>query len=98
MFVKLFDYHLITGNSNSSPFPESSFSERPCGGLTLAGGLVLTKAALSLPPLSWTGDRKYNKGLVGRDKDRRDHSPVTITGKTDSAWGKLTQFITNQPE
>ena len=69
-----------------------------CGGLPLAGHQVPTKAALSLPLLSWTGERKYNKELVGQDKDRRHHSPITITGKTDSAWGKLTQFITNQPE
>ena len=69
-----------------------------CGGLTLARRQVPTKAVLSLPLLSWTGERKYNKELVGRDKDRRDHSPITVTGKTDSAWGKLTAFITNQPE
>ena len=69
-----------------------------CGGLTLAGRQAPTKAVLSLPLLTWTGERKYNKGLVGQDKDRRDHSPTTIMGKTDSAWGKLTQFITNQPE
>jgi len=31
---------------------------------------VPTKAALSLPFLSWTGDRKYNERLMGRDKDR----------------------------
>ena len=48
--------------------------------------------------LGWTGERKYNKELVGRDKDRRDHSSIIVTGKTDSAWGKLTQFITNQSE
>uniref|UniRef100_A0A663EPR8 GON-4-like protein n=1 Tax=Aquila chrysaetos chrysaetos TaxID=223781 RepID=A0A663EPR8_AQUCH len=69
-----------------------------CDGLTLAGCQVPTKAILSLPLLSWTGERKYNKELVGRDKDRRDHSPITVTGKTDSTWGKITHFITNQPE
>ena len=41
-----------------------------CGGLTLAGHQVHTKAALSLTLLSWTGERKYNEGLMGRDKDR----------------------------
>ena len=30
---------------------------------------VPTKAALSFPLLSWTGERKYNERLVGRDKD-----------------------------
>jgi len=29
---------------------------------------VPTKAALSL--LNWTGEKKYNKRLMGRDKDR----------------------------
>jgi len=41
-----------------------------CGGLTLAGQQVHTKAALSLPLLSWTGERKYNERLLGRDKGR----------------------------
>ena len=69
-----------------------------CGGLTLAGRQAPTKAVLSLPLLSWTGERKYSKELVGRDKDRRDHSPIIVMGRTDLAWGKLTPFITNQPE
>ncbi|GAB0207891.1 mitochondrial enolase superfamily member 1 [Grus japonensis] len=44
--------------------------DEACGGLTLAGGQVPTKATLSLPLLSWTGKRKYNEMLVGREKDR----------------------------
>jgi len=28
------------------------------------------KAALSLPLLSWTGERKYNGRLIGQYKDR----------------------------
>ena len=31
---------------------------------------VLTTTALSLPLLSWTGERKYDERLMGRDKDR----------------------------
>jgi len=31
---------------------------------------VVIKAALSLPLLSWKGERKYDKRLVGRDKHR----------------------------
>jgi len=31
---------------------------------------VATRAALSLPLLSWTGERKYDERLKGRDKDR----------------------------
>jgi len=29
-----------------------------------------TKAALSLPLLCWTGEKKYNERLVGQDKER----------------------------
>ena len=36
-----------------------------CGGLTLAGGQVPTKATLSLPLLNWTGERKYNERHMG---------------------------------
>ena len=39
-----------------------------CGGLTLAGCQVRTKATLSLPLLNWTEERKDNERLVGRDK------------------------------
>jgi len=31
---------------------------------------VPTKTALSLPPLNWTGKRKYDEKLMGQDKDR----------------------------
>jgi len=31
---------------------------------------VPTKTTLSLPVLSWTGKRKYDERLQGRDKDR----------------------------
>jgi len=31
---------------------------------------VPIKTALSLPLLSWTGERKYDERLQGRDKDR----------------------------
>jgi len=41
-----------------------------CGGWTLARDQVSTKAALSFPLLSWTGERKYNEKLMGLDKDR----------------------------
>jgi len=63
------------------------------GGLTLVGCPVPTKAALSLPLLSWTGERKYNESLVGRG---RDHSLITVTGKTDSAWGNQFNLLPNK--
>jgi len=31
---------------------------------------VPTKVTLSLPFLSWTGEKKYDERLVGRDEDR----------------------------
>jgi len=31
---------------------------------------VPTKTALSLPLLTWTGERKYDERLEGRDKNR----------------------------
>jgi len=31
------------------------------------------------------GEKKYYERLVGQDKDRGNHSPIAITGKTDSA-------------
>ncbi|KAK4814539.1 hypothetical protein QYF61_022258 [Mycteria americana] len=49
---------------------ETKYSICFCGGLTLAGRQVPTKAALALPVLSWTGERKCNERLVGPDKDR----------------------------
>ena len=44
--------------------------EKPCSGLTLAGGQVPTKAALSLPSSAGQGERKYNERLMGQGKDR----------------------------
>jgi len=40
-----------------------------------------TKTTLSLPLLSWTGERKYDERLEVRTG--RDHSPITVTDKTD---------------
>jgi len=62
-----------------------------CGELTLARGQVPTKAALSLPLLSRTGERKYNKRLMGRDT-ARGRSLTSDTYRLD--LGK--KFITNQ--
>ena len=57
------------------------------GGLTLAGGQVPTKATLS--PLSSTGQGRENrmKSSWVEIRTGRDHSPVIVTGKTDSTWG-----------
>jgi len=34
-------------------------------------------------PLSWTGERS----LWVKVRTQRDHSPTTVTGKTESTWG-----------
>jgi len=41
------------------------------GQLALAGCQVPTKATPSLSLLNWTAGRKYDKRLMGRDKDRK---------------------------
>ena len=60
-----------------------------CGGLTLAGCQVPTKATLSLPSSTGQGRENKTKGLWVEIRTRRDHSPITVTGKTDSTWGKI---------
>ena len=55
-----------------------------CGGLTLAGCQLSTQAAVSLPSSAGWG-KKYNAGLMGRDKDRE------ITQQLPS-WAKQTQL------
>jgi len=67
-----------------------------CDGLTLAGSQVSTKATLSLPLLSWTGERKYNERFTGRDKDReRSLTDYHHRQNRLNLW-KLVSFITNQ--
>jgi len=55
-----------------------------------------TKATLLLPLLSWTGERKYNKRLMGQDKD--GERPLSnhhhVRNRLD--LGKLVEFISNQ--
>jgi len=38
---------------------------------SLAGCQVPTEATLSLPLLTWTGEKKHKKRLLGPDKDRQ---------------------------
>jgi len=57
--------------------------------LTLVGGQLPTKAALSLPSLAAQGRENTTKGWWVEIRAGRDHSAITVTGKTDSAWGKL---------
>ena len=67
-----------------------------CGGLTLAGGQVPTKAALSLPLLSWTGERKYNARLMGGDKDREITHQLLSRAKQAGLGGKKINYQSNQ--
>ena len=58
---------LVTGNREKAEvlraFLPSVFTGKTgCGGLTLAGCQVPTKATLSLPLLSWTGGDNKTKG------------------------------------
>ena len=58
-------------------------------GLTLAGCQVPTNAALSLSSSAGQGGENIMKGSWVEIRTGRDHSAITITGKTDSTWGKL---------
>jgi len=64
----------------------SIFSLDYCGGLTLAGCQVPTKAALLFSLLSGQGRENIIKGSWVKIRTGRDHSAFTVTGKTDSAW------------
>jgi len=62
---------------------------------SLAGHQVPTKAALSLPLLSRTGERNYKERLVGRDKDREKSFASYCQGQ--KRWLGETDFIYFQP-
>lgn len=41
----------------------------------------------SITPLfDWRGEKKFNERLTAEVKAGRDHSPITVMGKTNSAW------------
>jgi len=56
-----------------------------CGGLTMAGRQVPTKAVLS----DWRGEENIMKLSWDKIRTGRDHSPITVTSKTDLTWGKI---------
>lgn len=47
-------------------------------------------AALQLPLINGAGGKNKMEKSVGREKDRGDCLPVTITGETESTGGKPT--------
>jgi len=63
---------------------------------SLVGHQVPTKAALSLPLLNWTGEKKYDERLVGRDKNRETSLGNDCHGQNRLNLGKIVSFITNQ--
>jgi len=66
-----------------------------CGGLTLTGYQVPTKVTPSLPLLSWTGEKKYKKRLMGQDEDRERSFTNYCHRQSRLNLGKLVYFITN---
>jgi len=58
-----------------------------CGGLTWPEHQVPTKATLSFTSSTGQGRKAMTKGSSLKIRTGRDHSPITITGKTDSTWG-----------
>jgi len=54
---------------------------------------VPTKTALSLPHLSWTGERKYDKRLEGQDKDRERSLTTYCHGQNRLNLGRKGSLI-----
>lgn len=52
----------------------------------LADARCPLKPALPLPSSAGQGRGRIKKGLWVGIRTERDHTPVTVTGKTDSAW------------
>lgn len=51
-------------------------------------------AAISVPLLNRALGKNMMEELTGKDKDR-DTTYITITGRTESTWGKLILFTLN---
>lgn len=61
---------------------------RTCLGLTLTEHQMPTKVALSLPSSVGQGRQNIMKDLWIEIRTGRDRSPVTVSSKTGSTWGK----------
>jgi len=57
---------------------------------------VPTKTALSLPILSWTGERKYDERLKDRDKDRERSLTNCCHGQNRLNLGRKGSLIHHQ--
>jgi len=49
---------------------------------------VSIKITLSLPLLNWTGERKYDERLMGRDKDKERSLTNCCHGQNTLNWGQ----------
>ena len=67
-----------------------------CGGLTLAGCQVSTKAVLSHPLLRWTGEREYNKRVMGQDNDRDITQQLLSWANQTKLGEKLMYYLSYQ--
>uniref|UniRef100_A0A8B9MHG9 Pleckstrin homology domain containing A1 n=1 Tax=Accipiter nisus TaxID=211598 RepID=A0A8B9MHG9_9AVES len=66
------------------------------GGLMLAGCQVPTKATCSLTSPAGQGRENKTKCSWVEKRTGRDHSLITVMGKTDLTWGKLIYCQSNQ--
>jgi len=57
---------------------------------------VSTKRTLSLPLLNWTGERKYDERLEGRDKDRQRSLTNYCHGQNSLDLGRKGSLIHHQ--
>jgi len=48
------------------------------------------------PSSAGQGRRNMMKGLRVKTRTGRDHSPITVTDKTDSTWGEKESLIHHQ--
>lgn len=62
-----------------------------CGGLTLTGHQMPTRAALSLSSVVQWRENTMKGLLVG--VRRGDHSAISITGETGLIWGKINLIL-----
>lgn len=93
-YCPMYDKNISISKIQTSIFPSQTCFQPGVGKLTLVPCQVLTKAALSVPSTTGQGRENISKGSWAGIKAQRDHSPVTIKGKTESSCGN--DFITNQ--
>ena len=79
--IKHFDGPLL-----NIPFNEIIYISL-CSGLTLAGCQVPIKLLYHSPSSAGQREKNMTKSSWVKIRTRRDHSPITITGKTDLIWG-----------